>query len=323
MPRVFVCGEALIDFVPTSSQDGAGGPGAPGAYVPKPGGSPFNAAKAAARAGADVAFVGAFSTDFFGDQLIGDLEAAGVDCALSSRTADPTTLAFVDFATGGPRYAFFNNGSATANMAPDPARLTLRPGDIVDVGSISLIDTPGADNITDFAAAIGQHAMLSIDPNARPGMIIDRAAWDGRIRRLFDVATIIKLSVDDLDYIAPGTTPADFAARQTAAGTALVVVTDGEGGATAHTANANASVPAYRLTVVDTVGAGDTLMGSMLAWIGRAGVPDADTLRAFTAPQLTETLLYGTTAAALNCRHAGCNPPSQAEIAEAVAGRQA
>ena len=315
MPRLFVCGEALIDFVPTPGQDGEG------AYVPKPGGSPFNAAKAAARAGADVSFVGAFSDDFFGDQLVADLEAAGVDCALSARMTAPTTLAFVDFATGSPRYAFFNNGSANANMAPDPAALDLGPGDIVDVGSISLIDTPGADNITDFAVAVGNRAMVSIDPNARPGMIVDRAAWDRRIERLFAVASVIKLSVDDLDYIAPGTVPGDFAAARIADGAALVVVTDGEGGATAYGAAATVQVPAYILDVVDTVGAGDTLMGAMLTWIGRAGAADTAAVAALSDAQLTEMLIYGTTAAALNCRHAGCNPPAHAEIEQAVAGR--
>lgn len=313
MPRLFVCGEALIDFVPAPAANGEA------AYVPKPGGSPFNAAKAAARAGADVSFVGAFSDDFFGDQLVADLESAGVDCALSGRKSDPTTLAFVDFATGGPRYAFFNNGSANANMAPDTAALSMGPGDILDVGSISLIDTPGADNITDFAVALGQQTMLSIDPNARPGMIVDRPGWDRRIERLFDVATIIKLSVDDLDYIAPQTTPDDFAISRIRTGAALVVVTDGEGGATAFTADTRTTAPAYEVPVADTVGAGDTLMGSMLAWIGRNSVATAAALGDLTEDQLAAMLRYATVAAGLNCRHAGCNPPDHAEIQREIA----
>lgn len=107
MGTVWFMGEALIDFVPTMSPAGD-------AFAPRAGGSPFNAAKAAAQAGAKSGFLGAISNDLFGERLIADLEAHGVETRRTPRTDDPCTLAFVELTGGVARYAFFNALSATA-----------------------------------------------------------------------------------------------------------------------------------------------------------------------------------------------------------------
>jgi DNA-binding transcriptional regulator LsrR (DeoR family)/sugar/nucleoside kinase (ribokinase family) len=169
MPKLWFMGEALIDFVPVPAPDG--GP----AFAPRCGGSPFNAAKAAAVAGAEVGFLGAISTDLFGEMLAADLARHGIDTAQAPRLSAPTTLAFVDLQEGEPRYAFFNEGTATRMIAPDAAGFAARPGDVVDFGSISLIDLPGADAIAAFAEAVAGQALVAIDPNARPGMTPDLA----------------------------------------------------------------------------------------------------------------------------------------------------
>lgn len=311
MPRIYVCGEALIDFVPVTSDSGS-------AYLPKPGGSPFNAAKAAALAGADVSFLGGLSTDLFGDQMVAELTAHGVDATLAPRSADPTTLAFVDFATGDPRYAFFNNGTATAKMAPDANALRPEPGDILDIGSVSLIDLPGADNITGFAQALSDRMMLAIDPNARPSMIEDRLVWDARMATLFDAAAIIKISSEDLEYIHPGLAHDAFAQIRIDAGTALVMVTDGANGARAWTRSGSSHVPTPQVTLADTVGAGDTFMGNALAWIQRKGVNGPADLAALGPEALTELLQIATMAAAINCTRIGCMPPKLSDVTAAL-----
>lgn len=308
MSKLYICGEALIDFVPMKGPAGQSG------YEPKPGGSPYNAAKAAARAGADVSFLGAISSDFFGDQLKQHLEESGVDCGMVPRSRYPSTLAFVDLSTGDPRYAFFNNDSSTANMDPKPGLIDANPGDILDVGSISLIDLPGADNITDFAVAMSNQMMISIDPNARPSMTEDWPAWHKRIARLLHVATIIKLSVEDLQVIAPHQTADQFAQMRLAGNAGLVIITDGGNGATAYTGNAKHQVPTPKIILADTVGAGDTLMGTTLAWILDRGISDATGLGALSEQDLDSLLRFATSAAAINCQSVGCNPPTKAEI---------
>ena len=143
MTKIWVTGEALIDFVPNETPAGTG-------FVPYCGGSTYNVARAAALQGADVSFVGALSRDMFGDQLAAALIADGVDLGGTPRVDHPTTLAFVKFDGNDARYAFFNTGSATQMTDHSATVLNAEPGDILHAGSISLIDEPGGANITDY-----------------------------------------------------------------------------------------------------------------------------------------------------------------------------
>lgn len=309
MPKLWFLGEALIDFVPVPAPDG--GP----AYAPRCGGSPFNAAKAAALAGAEVGFLGALSTDLFGEMLAADLARHGIDTGAAPRLPAPTTLAFVDLQSGEPRYAFFNEGTATRLVAPDPAAFRPGPGDVVDFGSISLIDLPGADAIAGFAEAVAGRALIAIDPNARPGMTPDLAAWRHRIGRIMAVADIVRLSVEDLGALAPGTAPGDFAQDRIAGGASLVVVTHGADGAEAWTAASRVRVPGHAVPVVDTVGAGDTLMGTLLAQLAAGGHTERDTLARLPGETVAAALETAVAAAALNCTASGCAPPTPDAVA--------
>ncbi|MEM7301457.1 MAG: carbohydrate kinase [Pseudomonadota bacterium] len=308
MPKLYVCGEALIDFVPCVATDGTN------AFVPKPGGSPYNAACAAALAGADVSFIGGLSSDLFGEQLEAHLLAAGVSCDLALRSDDPTTLAFVDTSGESPRYAFFNNGTATRNMEPDPANIDPDPLDILDVGSISLIDLPGADNIADYCMALAGKLRISLDPNARPSMTTDKANWVERQRKLLSIATIVKLSDEDLDYYTPGVSADAFIADQLGGATELVIFTKGGEGASAYTGSGSATVAPPKIEVQDTVGAGDSLMGAVLAWLLDHCGDDDNPISGLDDFALTDLLRFATTGAAINCTRVGAAPPTKAEI---------
>lgn len=308
MAKLWFLGEALIDFVPAASEAGP-------AFAPRCGGSPFNAAKAAALAGAEAGFLGAISTDLFGDRLADDLVAHGVDIAHAPRVDLNTTLAFLDLEAGEPRYAFFNARTATSEMAPDPDAFPGGPGDVVDMGSISLIDPPGAANIARFAEAVAGRATLALDPNARPGMIPDVAAWRARIRRLADLSGIVKLSGEDLDVLAPGTAPADFAEAQIGRGTGLVVVTHGAEGAEAFTAQGRVARPGHAIAVADTVGGGDTVTGYLLAGLAAEGRTGREALAALTPEALAPVLELAIAASALTCTVTGCAPPDRAAAA--------
>jgi fructokinase len=266
-------------------------------------------------AGAEVGFLGAISTDLFGEMLAADLARHGIDIALAPRLSAPTTLAFVDLQAGEPRYAFFNEGTATRMIAPDSAAFAPGPGDIVDFGSISLIDLPGADAIAAFAEAVAGRALVAIDPNARPGMTPDPEGWRRRIGRILAVAGIVRLSVEDLAALAPGTAPQDFAQAQIGRGAGLVVVTHGADGAEAWTAEAHVRSVGRRVRVEDTVGAGDTLMGTLLAALAAGGHTTAEALRRLSRDDLAAFLDRAVAAAALNCTASGCAPPKPEAVA--------
>jgi len=230
------------------------------------------------------------------------------------RSDDPTTLAFVDISTGSARYAFFNNGSATQNMLPQPDMISPERHDILDVGSISLIDDPGADHIADFCTAMSGKLRISLDPNARPGMTVNKAAWLNRMERISKLASIIKISDEDLDYMYPGTTAEAYAMSTLGEKTELVVVTLGSEGACAFTQQGSAQVAAPKVDVADTVGAGDAVMGAMLAWILDHCADSGTPISCLGKDQLESMLRFSTMAAAINCTRIGASPPTKAEI---------
>ncbi len=313
MSKVVLCGEALVDFVPARLSDGTE------AFVCRPGGSPFNTAKAAALAGAEAHFVGGLSTDMFGDRLLADLQGAGVGDSLVLRLPYPTMLAFVEFLDGQPRYTVLDSETATSHFDPWQIGLEAVAGGILGVGSAGLFYAPAADRIADFTVAASARTMVTLDPNVRPGLIKDSAKWAARIRRVTGVAAIVRLSVEDMAYMAPGTSSREFARDTMENGASCVVVTDGENGSEVFTHNAEARVRAPRVAVRDTIGAGDVLLGAILAWLLEKGVRTRAGLSSLGADALRDMLAFASAAAAINCARRGCSPPSRAEIDEAVA----
>ena len=172
------------------------------------------------------------------------------------------------------------------------------------LGGISLAVEPCARA---YEALGTGHADLPImlDPNVRPGFVADPTAYRARIARLCEVATIVKVSDEDMDWLR--ITPADLLS----AGAKVVCVTEGARGVTAITPRGEVRVAARRVEVVDTVGAGDTFNAGLMAGLHEAGAlrraaPPEDALRA--------ALELGVAAAAVTVARAGANPPWRREL---------
>jgi fructokinase len=307
---ILCCGEALIDFVPL-----------PGlrAYGPYPGGSVFNIAVGLGRLQAPVGFFCRLSTDYFGDLLLDALLENGVDTALCPRSSDPTTLAFVSLPGDEeqePRYMFYANDAAdrllTAGMLPDLASQI----QALHFGSISLVMEPGATALETLMQRESGRRVISLDPNVRPGMIDDREAYRHRFERWVGWVDILRLSTVDFDFLYPGQTLGPIIARWFALGLSLCIVTKGADGAEGITANGvTADSAAPKVTVADTVGAGDTFLAAALAYLQQEGLLyQREKLRELTAEQLGACLAYAGRAAAINCSRQGANPPYKYEM---------
>jgi fructokinase len=111
----------------------------------------------------------------------------------------------------------------------------------------------------------------------------------------------------------------DVARSWLRSGPAVVVVTFGEGGATALTAAGEVRVAAPRVEVVDTVGAGDSFMGALIDGLWSAGLLGADrrpALRDVDPAVLTSILERCAAVAAVTVSRPGANPPWLHELAE-------
>ncbi len=292
---ILCAGEALIDMLPRDTADGPG-------FYPAPGGAVFNTAIALGRLGTPVAFHTGLSTDLFGTRLAASLDASGVEnrCALSDR---PTTLAFVTLHDGQARYAFYDENTAGRMLSPSDAP-SLDGIDALFVGGISIAVEPCAQAYEGLA--IGhQHLPIMLDPNIRPGFIAHEPFFRARLARLLRAADIVKLSDEDMDWLRLS---ADEVLDM---GATTLCITEGAKGVTAMTRDVKLHVPAARVEVVDTVGAGDTFNAGLLAGLHDAGAltktaPSEDALRA--------AVELGVKAAAITVARAGANPPRRDEL---------
>lgn len=301
---ILCCGEALIDMLP----EGAG-------FVPHAGGAVFNTAIALGRLGAPTAFFSGLSADFFGDILRRSLAEAQVDASPCVTAARPCTLAFVRLVEGQASYAFYDEGTAGRMLALGD--LPQVNAEALFFGGISLVVEPCASTYEALMAreagrAAGQRVTM-IDPNIRPSFITDPVAYRARLARMLAMADIIKLSAEDLDWLAPGQGEG-FARALIEGGAALVLITDGGKGATALTRNLRLQEPARRVAVVDTVGAGDTFNAGVLASLSAAGLLLRAALRDIGEAPLRAALALGAAAAAVTVSRAGANPPWPSEL---------
>ncbi|MCA0204019.1 MAG: carbohydrate kinase [Proteobacteria bacterium] len=300
---ILCCGEALIDMLPV--QDGT-------AFAPHTGGAVFNTAIALGRLGAPTSFFSGLSADFFGDMLRARLADAGVDASPCVTAARPCTLAFVRLVAGQATYAFYDEN--TAGRLLTEADLPSVTAKACFFGGISLVAEPcGGAYEAMMGRARAAGAVTMIDPNIRPGFIQDEAAYRARLDRMLGMADIVKLSVEDLGWLARGDGEG-FVHGLLAGGTALVLVTDGGKGATAVSARHRVVEPARRVAVVDTVGAGDTFNAGVLASLSTAGLLSRAGLAALDESAIRAALRLGSAAAAVTVSRAGANPPWAGEI---------
>jgi fructokinase len=305
---IVCCGEALIDMLPRQTTVGEA------AFAPHAGGAVFNTAIALGRLGVPARFFSGLSRDMFGDILRGALDASHVDHALCALSDRPTTLAFVSLEEGQARYAFFDEG--TAGRMIGEADLPDLGADVeaLHFGAISLVAEPcGSTYETLMAREAGQR-VISLDPNIRPGFIVDHDTHRARMQRMMAMADIVKLSDEDLAWFGFDGRAEDAAQAWHALGVKLIVVTRGRDGAIGFANGHAVAVSGIPVTVADTVGAGDTFNAGLLAWLSRHGRLTRPALGALDRDDLEAALTLGARAAAITVSRPGANPPWQKEL---------
>ena len=299
-------GDALIDFVPVELGNGSV------AFVPKPGGAVLNAATALARLEQEVSFVGALSTDLFGDMLHGHMVRESIGTANVKRSDDDSTLAFVSLADGEARYAFYDRTSAgrlwTGLKDPLPAAEALH------FGSLTLFADPPASAYVDLAEQASSRMVVSLDPNCRPSLVPDKEAYRRRIAQVSTASHIIRLSDEDLAFLHPSADEEEVVGGLLDGLTRLVIVSRGANGASAWWGGGRVDMAARQTKVRDSIGAGDTFHAGVLAALSRAGQLEVEALDRLDRASVECVLAFGTAAAALNCMESGCDPPSLSAV---------
>jgi fructokinase len=277
------------------------------------GGSPYNVATAAARLGVPTQLYSRVGADPAGDLLVEVAERNGVDVAGVARISRWTGLAItsVDEA-GSASYEFrIDDQVDWALSATERARVA--QASILHFGSIASWQSPSERNIR--VAAEETTALVTYDPNIRPPLLRSREAARAVVERNIAVSNVVKASDEDLLWLYPGASVSDVAGEWLRLGPALVVVTAGGGGATAFRAGyPPLHRPSFEVTVVDTVGAGDSSMAALIAGLHQRAIASSDAIAGMAETDLISILDDALLAAALTCARRGANPPTIAEL---------
>ncbi len=237
------------------------------------GGAPFNFAAHAARLGHEVRFLSAVGSDERGRRALADVERHGVSVDLVARVSSrPTGVARVKLdAAGQPAFvierpAAYDEAELTAAGA---AALSAWKPDWIYFGTLHQLD-PRGRTLAGRAIAAAPGARRFYDVNLRPNSYTPELV--GELMRCADV---IKLNADEVPVLAAiagaPEQPAESFCRHCAREYhyAAVAVTLGERGAAVLAGGEYAEAPGYRVTVRDTVGAGDAFAAAFLDGLAR------------------------------------------------------
>lgn len=276
---MIVClGEGLVDLIcerPVASLTEAD------AFVPHFGGALANVSVAAARTGAAAALAGAAGDDEWGNWLAARLEREGVDLRFFELLeGELTPVAFASFDEHGePSFQIYGDAIEIAVESVGP-RIEEAIGAASGlVYSSTTLATRGEREVTLRARelALERGAHICFDPNIRP----NRWGGDPRpaaaaSRELIEGSYLIRANRDEAMLIAGADDPRRAADELAALGAELAVVTMAEEGAVIRGA-CEAELPARAVEVVNTIGAGDAFMGTL---VGELANRDWDASRA-------------------------------------------
>jgi len=267
-------------------------------FVSSPGGKGANQALAARRAGADVALFGAVGSDAFAEPALALLRADGVDLAGVRTLAAPTGVALIQVDDAGENTIVVIAGANGVVAADWVADAVLTPRAIVAMP----LEIPLA-----AVAAVAVRARVRgarVILNAAPAMAVPAetlASVDILVVNEHEAATVAA-------PLGISAEPAAFSTAIHARFGAAAVVTLGARGAVAADGMGRFEFSAPEVRVVDTVGAGDALIGALAAALDR-GAP------------LREALREGIAAGSLACTREGAQPslPWRPDIARLAA----
>jgi fructokinase len=299
---IVVGGESLIDLIARTDDLSA-----------VPGGGPFNVARTVARLGRGCAYLGSLSTDRFGVRLRESLRADGVDDRWAPSSTDPTTLAVAQIGEGGAAtYSFYVERTSASDLSEGQALAILATAPrVLYVGTLGLVLEPAASSYEALVDAVAPGVLVALDPNCRPAVVRDVDAYRERIARLLARADVVKVSTEDLDYLTPGLDHVAGAQQLQDLGPAVVLLTDGGRDVTVVGQEWQRVVPVPKVTVVDTVGAGDSFLGGVLAlWEARGLGRD----QLIDQAAVVEAVEFGIAVSAITCGRTGADPPRVEEL---------
>lgn len=287
MPKVIVFGSINMDLSVGCRRPPRAGETLTGSdFLTTPGGKGANQAVAAARMGADVRMIGCVGNDPFGRELVGGLAGNGVDTThVQVRQGVATGTAMILRSDGESRIVVYPG----ANFALAAEDVCASVDDLAEPGDVLLCqlecDRPTTARVLLHAHEQGLRTIL----NAAPAHHLDPAAY-----QVVDLLCVNETECEALSRVLPTDRwrQRDALDALRARGVRNAIVTLGRRGSISMVGGTQVGTEAFRVTAVDTTGAGDAFLGAIAAQVA-SGAP------------LRESLERAAVAGALACTKVG------------------
>ena len=291
---VTALGELLIDF----TENGKSGQGNI-MMEANPGGAPCNVLAMLTKLGKKTAFIGKVGDDYLGHHLQQVVDSLGIntDNLLFDKDVH-TTLAFVHtFEDGDRDFSFYRNPGADMNLrASEINEAIIADSKIFHFGTLSMTD-PEVRKATEKAVEIAEknNCLISFDPNLRPPL------WKNPedAKECFDYGMshckILKISDNEITWFT-GINDFDKAVKflKDKYNIPLILLSKGKNGSAAYYKDIKVERPAcLKVKTIETTGAGDTFLGSVLNYILEHGLEN------LTEDNLTQMLDFANAAAGI------------------------
>ncbi|HYV50096.1 MAG TPA: carbohydrate kinase [Myxococcaceae bacterium] len=267
---VVCAGETLVDFLPRTSgrvvKDVE-------EWVPCLGGSPANVAVGVARLGGRSAMAGVVGRDEFGDFLREGLTREGVDVSHLRQTEEGKTgLVFISLTASGERsFAhYWTRAAAFLFSEVEADRAFLAKARAVHCGTNALLYPEARRAMVGlFQAARDGGQIACCDPNLRLDVWKEPGELKGVLDQLFPCSAVVKLAEDEIEFATGEKEPSAALRALERLGVPLPVVTLGAAGARIAFGGRQHDIPAPKVRVVDTTGAGDGFVAALLYGLTR------------------------------------------------------
>ncbi len=290
MTAVVVVGSLTIDLTANCTEmPGAGETVLGTDFAMVPGGKGNNQAIGSARLGAATAMVGRVGQDDFGDQVLGQLAADGVDATRVERSAAIRTgIAHIRVDRSGQNSIVM---VPLANSEMDEATV-VRHASAITSARVLLTQLEIPLEATRAALRLAKAGGVITVLNPAPAAPLDPATLamvDVLVPNEFEASSLTGEAVDGVEGAVRA------ARRLLSLGCGSVIVTLGARGAVHVDARGILTVAALPVTAVDTVAAGDAFCAGLVAALAAGEPREAALGRATAAGALATTLAGATT----------------------------
>jgi fructokinase len=282
-----------------------------------PGGAPANVACALVKLGTSAGFIGCIGNDAPGDALVELLRTTGVNTVGIQRhnTAPTRQIEVLRSLTGDRQFAGFM-GHDTTEFADTRLQADQLPVELFDGAEVLVLGTlefaySDTRQAIEKALVLAEQCYLKIllDVNWRPMFWPHPEPAKLLIQELAKSVDFLKLSDDEAEWLFETTDPGVIAHRLGNA--EAVLITSGERGCAYYLSDNAGTIPAFKVEVEDTTGAGDSFVAGFLHQLCQRGI------QALSDPTVArEVILYASAVGALTASRTGAiaAQPTAAEV---------